>query len=49
MEIIYAIVFLVLLLGGVILYGAKEFGLNKTECSIVVIGGTILAIASFWW
>lgn len=49
MEIIYAIVFLVLLLGGVLIYGAKEFGLNKTECSIVVIGGTILAIASFWW
>lgn len=49
MEIIYAIVFLVLLLGGVLIYGAKEFGLNKTECSIVVIGGTLLAIASFWW
>lgn len=49
MEIIVALAVVVILLGGVILYGAKEFGLNKTECSIVVIGGTLLAIASFWW
>ena len=49
MEIIYAIAFLVILIGAVLVYGAREFGLNKTECSMVAIGGTLLAIASFWW
>ena len=49
MDIAIALVFLVVLLGGVLIYGAREFGLNKTECSTVAIGGTLLAIASFWW
>ena len=49
MEIIYAIAFLVILIGAVLVYGAIEFGLNKTECAIVAIGGIALAILSFWW
>lgn len=49
MEIIITIIVLVIILGGVLIYGAVEFGLNKLECSIVAIGGMALAILSFWW
>ena len=49
MEIVYAIIVTVIIIGAVIAYGAYEFGLNKLECSIVAIGGLVLAILSFWW
>ncbi len=49
MEIIYTIIVLVIILGAVLIYGAVEFGLNKTECTLVAIGGIALAILSFWW
>ena len=49
MEIIYAIIVLVTIIGGVLIYGARELGLSKTECAIVAIGGLALSIASFWW
>ena len=49
MDIVIALVVVVVLLGAVLVYGAKEFGLNKTECSLVAVGGIALAILSFWW
>lgn len=49
MEIIIALIVVTILLGAVLVYGAKEFGLNKTECSLVAVGGIALAILSFWW
>ena len=49
MDIVIALVVVVIILGAVLIYGAKEFGLNKTECTMVAVGGLILAIASFWW
>ena len=49
MDIVIALVVVVIILGAVLIYGAKEFGLNKTECSLVAVGGIALAILSFWW
>ncbi len=49
MNIAIALLFLVVLLGGVLIYGAREFGLNKLECTLVATGGIALAILSFWW
>ena len=49
MDIAIALVFLVVLLGGVLIYVAKEFDLNKLECTLIATGGIALAILSFWW
>ncbi len=49
MEIMWAIIVLVIIIGGVLIYGAKEFGLNKEECAIVAVGGIVLFVLSLWW
>ena len=49
MEIIWAIIVLVVIIGGVLIYGAKEFGLCKEECTIVAVGGIVLFVLSLWW
>jgi uncharacterized membrane-anchored protein YhcB (DUF1043 family) len=49
MEIIWSIIVIMAILGLFIGYVANQFGLNKLECSLVAVGGTALAILSFWW
>ncbi len=44
MEIMWAIIVLVIIIGGVLIHGAKEFGLSKEECANVAVDGIVLFV-----